>query len=66
MDKLKNSLTNVELFIEKAKRYTNITELTAELLHLFIDNDDVTKENDISEPNYEFVADGSGELRLVI
>ena len=94
MDKLKNSLTNVELFIEKAKRYTDITELTAELLHLFIDKivvgekaerssrtaeqcvwiyyrdigilDDVTKENDISEPNYEFVADGSGELRLVI
>ena len=36
MEKLKNSLTNVELFIEKAKRYTDITELTAELLHLFI------------------------------
>ena len=37
MGKLKNSLTNVELFIEKAKRYTDITELTSELLHLFID-----------------------------
>ncbi len=94
MEKLKNSLTNVELFIEKAKRYTDITELTSELLHLFIDRivvgekaerysrtaeqcvwiyyrdigilDDVTKENDISEPNYEFITDGSGELRLVI
>lgn len=94
MEKLKNSLTNVELFIEKAKRYTDITEVTSELLHLFIDRivvgekaerysrtaeqcvwiyyrdigilDDVTKENDISEPDYEFVADGSGELRLVI
>ena len=37
MEKLKNSLTNVELFIEKAKRYTDITEVTSELLHLFID-----------------------------
>lgn len=94
MEILKNSLTNVELFIEKAKRYTDITEVTSELLHLFIDRivvgekaerysrtaeqcvwifyrdigilDDITKENDITEPDYEFVVDGSGELRLVI
>ena len=91
MEKLKNLLTNVEQFIEKAKRYTDITELTAEILHLFIDKivvgekaqrysrtaepcvwiyyrdigilDDVTEENDISEPQYEFISDDNGELR---
>lgn len=36
LDKLKNSLTNVDRFIEKAKKYTNLTELTPELLRLFI------------------------------
>jgi site-specific DNA recombinase len=36
MDKLKSSLTNVDRFIEKAKKYTDLTELTPELLRMFI------------------------------
>ena len=36
MEQLKSSLTNVERFIEKAKQYTKIDELTPELLRLFI------------------------------
>jgi site-specific DNA recombinase len=36
MDKLKSSLTNVDRFIEKAKKYTYLTELTPELLRMFI------------------------------
>ena len=36
MEKLKNSLTNVDRFIEKAKKYTDLTELTPELLRMFI------------------------------
>ena len=37
MEKLKNSLTNVDRFIEKAKKYTDLTELTPEILHMFIE-----------------------------
>lgn len=36
LEKLKASVSNVESFIEKAKRYTAIKELTPELLRLFI------------------------------
>ena len=36
MDKIKNSFTNVDRFIEKAKKYTNLTKLTPELLRMFI------------------------------
>lgn len=36
MDKLKNSFTNMDRFIEKAKKYTNLTKLTPELLRMFI------------------------------
>ncbi len=32
----KNSLTNVDRFIEKAKKYTDLTELTPELIRMFI------------------------------
>ena len=35
-EKLKASAANVDAFIEKAKRYTTIDELTPELLRLFI------------------------------
>ncbi|MEM1485798.1 DUF4368 domain-containing protein [Oscillospiraceae bacterium PP1C4] len=37
MGKLKNSLTNVDRFIEKAKKYTDLSELTPEILHLFVE-----------------------------
>jgi len=36
LEKLRAFVTNVEDFIEKAKRYTAVTELTPELLRLFI------------------------------
>lgn len=36
MEELKSSLANVDRFIEKAKKYTNLTELTPELLRMFI------------------------------
>lgn len=41
MEKLKNSLTNVDRFIEKAKKYTDLTELTPEILHMFIEKIEV-------------------------
>lgn len=37
LEKLKASTANVEAFIEKAKRYTDISELTPEILRLFIE-----------------------------
>lgn len=37
LEKLKSSIANVDLFIVKAKQYPEIPELTAEILHLFID-----------------------------
>ena len=37
LEQLRNSLTNVAQFIDKAKRYSKITELTPEILRLFID-----------------------------
>lgn len=36
LEKLKSSAINIESFIEKTKRYPEIPELTAEILHLFI------------------------------
>lgn len=36
LEKLKASAANVDAFIEKAKRYTEISELTPEILRLFI------------------------------
>lgn len=41
LEKLKASAANVESFIEKAKRYTYIPELTPELLRLFIERIDI-------------------------
>lgn len=37
LNKLKNLLSNVDRFIEKAKKYTDLTELTPEILHMFIE-----------------------------
>lgn len=36
LEKLKSSVTNIDNFIEKAKQYPEIPELTSEILHLFI------------------------------
>ncbi len=37
MEQLKSSISNAAQFVDKAKRYTNITELTSEILRLFIE-----------------------------
>ena len=41
LEKLKGSVANVSSFIEKAKQYTEINELTAEILNLFIERVEV-------------------------
>lgn len=41
LEKLKASAANVDAFIEKARRYTEIPELTGELLRLFIERIEV-------------------------
>jgi hypothetical protein len=41
INKLQESISNVSRFVEKAKRYTEIPELTGELLHLFIERIEV-------------------------
>ncbi|WHH61588.1 DUF4368 domain-containing protein [Petroclostridium sp. X23] len=41
MEKLKASVSNVSAFIDKAKQYTQIDKLTAEVLHLFIEQIEV-------------------------
>lgn len=43
LQKLRDSAANVEAFIEKAKRYTEIRELTPEILRLFISRIEVGK-----------------------
>ncbi|MFR1800765.1 MAG: recombinase family protein [Faecalispora jeddahensis] len=41
LERLKDSVSNVNAFIDKAKQYTQIDELTAEVLHLFIERVEV-------------------------
>ncbi len=41
LENLKGSVANVSAFIEKAKQYTEINELTAEILNLFIERVEV-------------------------
>lgn len=41
IEKLQASISNVSRFIEKAKRHTEINELTGELLNLFIERIEV-------------------------
>jgi hypothetical protein len=37
LEQLQNSLTDVARFVDKAKRYSDLTELTPEILRLFIE-----------------------------
>lgn len=41
LERLKASVSNVSTFIDKAKQYTEINKLTAEILHLFIERIEV-------------------------
>lgn len=50
MEKLQASVTNISRFLEKAKRYTEIPELTSELLHLFIERIEVGERGQFVTP----------------
>lgn len=41
LERLKDSVSNVSAFVDKAKQYTEINELTAEIVHLFIERVEV-------------------------
>ena len=43
LQELKNSSSNIAQFIENTKRYSNIPELTSEILHIFIKRVEVGK-----------------------
>lgn len=59
LEKLKASVANVESFIEKAKRYTSIKELTPELLRLFI------QRIEIGERSKKHAKTASQNIRIV-
>ena len=59
LEKLKASAANVDAFIEKASRYTDITELTPELLWLFIER------IDIGERPGRYNRNGTQEVRII-
>ncbi len=46
LERLKNSAVNVTSFISKAKKYIDITELTAELLNTFIEKIEVSERSE--------------------
>ena len=59
LEKLKASAANVDAFIEKASRYTDITELTPELPWLFIER------IDIGERPGRYNRNGMQEVRII-
>lgn len=59
LEKLKASAANVDAFIEKASRYTDITDLTPELLWLFIER------IDIGERPGRYNRNGMQEVRII-
>ena len=59
LEKLRASAANVESFIEKAKQYTAIDELTPELLRLFI------KRIEVGERSKKYCRDAAQEIRIV-
>ena len=59
LQKLKDSASNVDAFIEKAKRYTEINELTPEILRLFISRIEVGERNEKNSRN------ASQDIRIV-
>ena len=58
LEKLKASASHVESFIEKAKQYTAINELTPELIRLFI------KRIEIGERSKKYSRDADQEVRI--
>ena len=59
LEKLKASVANVETFIEKAKRYTAIDELTPELLRLFI------QRIEVGERSKKYSRSASQSVRII-
>lgn len=59
LQKLRDSAANVEAFIEKAKRYTEIRELTPEILRLFISRIEV------GERGEKYSRTAEQEIRIV-
>ena len=59
LEKLQASAANVESFIEKAKQYTAIDELTPELLRLFI------KRIEVGERSRRYCRDAAQEIRII-
>jgi len=59
LEDLKVSAANVEAFIEKAKRYTAINELTPELLRLFI------QRIEIGERTVKYSRHASQSIRII-
>ena len=51
LEKLKSSVADVEVFIEKAKQYTRIDELTPEILRLFIQRIEVGERDEKGSRN---------------
>lgn len=59
LQKLQDSAANVEVFIEKARRYTEIPELTPEILRLFI------QRIEVGERSEKYSRTGEQEIRIV-
>lgn len=59
LEKLKASAANVDTFIEKAKRYTAIDELTPELLRLFI------QRIEVGERSQKYSRSASQSVRII-
>jgi site-specific DNA recombinase len=59
LQKLKDSAANVEAFIEKAKRYTEISELTPEILRLFI------QRIEVGERSEKYSRTAEQEIRII-
>ena len=59
LQKLQDSAANVEAFIEKAKRYTEIPELTPEILRLFI------QRIEVGERSEKYSRTAEQEIRII-
>ena len=59
LQKLRDSAANVEAFIEKARRYTEIPELTPEILRLFI------QRIEVGERSEKYSRTAEQEIRII-
>ena len=58
LQKLKDSSSNIARFIENAKRYSKIPELTSEILHIFI------RRVEVGERAEKYSRTASQEIRI--